>query len=361
MIHVAIPDTVGDGLINFDKKRKEFEILAQIKLLQGAANTYNLKSDHHFDRWFASMLVLDERESHQISCQIEPPPETTKKSSLSTSSSMTPTATVTSSTTTMITNNNSVTFGHGLAVGMGVISGVINSTTGNSGHKKSNSVASNSSNNYCTTATNSQIYNEINTTSSSNISNNKLRYNNSSKHNSLDRDATQNSSISPMISTSSSISNLSIDSNNSNNGQKSSSSLSIISNLKILNNNKNSNIINDTPPIINAQLVQTSSSSQMKNNVPDFYIIRVTYETNNPETNGIVLYKSIMLCNNERTPQVIRNAMMKLGLDGDPDKWTLSQVLPDKELIMPPNANVYYAVNTAYNLNFILRHKKDYE
>lgn len=34
MIHAAIPDTLADGLINFDKKRKEFEVLAQIKLLQ---------------------------------------------------------------------------------------------------------------------------------------------------------------------------------------------------------------------------------------------------------------------------------------------------------------------------------------
>lgn len=100
-------------------------------------------------------------------------------------------------------------------------------------------------------------------------------------------------------------------------------------------------------------------NSPLKNQSPDFYIIRVTYETDNIELDGIVLYKSIMLGNNERTPQVIKNAMLKLGLEGDPDKYTLAQVLPEKELIMPPNANVYYAVNTAFNLNFILRHKRD--
>lgn len=96
----------------------------------------------------------------------------------------------------------------------------------------------------------------------------------------------------------------------------------------------------------------------MKNGSPDFYIIKITYESDNPETDGVVMYKSIMLGNNERTPQVIRNAMIKLTLEGDPDKYSLSQVLPDKELLMPYNANVYYAVNTAYNLNFILRKKK---
>lgn len=75
MIHAAIPDTIGpNNLINFDKKRKEFEVLAQIKLLQGAANAYNLPEDMLFDRWFASLLVLDEREAHALSCQLEPPP-----------------------------------------------------------------------------------------------------------------------------------------------------------------------------------------------------------------------------------------------------------------------------------------------
>lgn len=40
-----------------------------------------------------------------------------------------------------------------------------------------------------------------------------------------------------------------------------------------------------------------------------------------------------MLSNNERTPQVIRNAMLKFCIDDDPENYTLSQVLPDKGMI----------------------------
>lgn len=82
-------------------------------------------------------------------------------------------------------------------------------------------------------------------------------------------------------------------------------------------------------------------------------------ETDNVETEGVVLYKSIMLSNNERTPQVIRNAMLKLCLEGSPDQYTLAQVLPDREMVLPNSANVYYAVNTAHNLNFILRQRRE--
>lgn len=113
MIHAAIPDSVGpNNLINFDKKRKEFEVLAQIKLLQGAANAYHLPEDLLFDRWFASILVLDEREAHTLSCQLEPPPPSQ-------------------------TSNNDNKRGHG-------------------GHKKTDSIASNSS-----SGAGSQFYCEI--------------------------------------------------------------------------------------------------------------------------------------------------------------------------------------------------------
>lgn len=159
----------------------------------------------------------------------------------------------------------------------------------------------------------------------------------------MDRDATPPNAS--MLSTASSASSLSLESSSTTSG-----------NLLLLKANGHSTPANArTGPVINGQLVQ---NSPLKNASPDFYIIRVTHETDCVELDGIVLYKSIMLGNNERTPQVIRNAMMKLGLEANPDDYTLSQVLPDRELKLPQNANVYYAVNTQHNLNFILRPKR---
>jgi ral guanine nucleotide dissociation stimulator-like 1 len=73
MIDTAIPDRItDDGLINFDKRRKEFEVLAQIKLLQGAAKAYAIDTQPRFMQWWETVLVLDEREAFELSCQIEP-------------------------------------------------------------------------------------------------------------------------------------------------------------------------------------------------------------------------------------------------------------------------------------------------
>nr|XP_050857383.1 ral guanine nucleotide dissociation stimulator isoform X1 [Vespula vulgaris]XP_050857384.1 ral guanine nucleotide dissociation stimulator isoform X1 [Vespula vulgaris]XP_050857385.1 ral guanine nucleotide dissociation stimulator isoform X1 [Vespula vulgaris] len=284
MIDTAIPDTIADGLINFDKRRKEFEVLARIRLLQGAANAYNFSTDPLFDRWFHSVVVLDDREAYKLSCQIEPPPPGNTLNSRG------------------------------------------KKKQSHQGHRKNDSIASTSS------SSSSQFYCDLDSLPSS-------------PHNSLDR----RTSPSQMSSSSSSSSlpslDVSLSSGGGGGGAIAANRLAPPSGASFTANGSTPNLV--------------SSPSHSHKNSPDFYIIKVTMESENVETDGVVLYKSIMLSNNERTPQVIRNAMLKLGIEGSPDQYTLAQVLPDREMVLPHSANVYYAVNTAHNLNFILRPKRD--
>ena len=78
----------------------------------------------------------------------------------------------------------------------------------------------------------------------------------------------------------------------------------------------------------NSSQIPTTADSPYRTS--EFYIIRVSIESSGPETEGVIMYKSIMVANHERTGSVIRSAMMKHGLEGSPDNYTLSQLLPDK-------------------------------
>lgn len=236
MIDTAIPDTIAEGLINFDKRRKEFEVLARIRLLQGAANAYNFSSDPLFDRWFHSIVVLDDREAYKLSCQIESPPP--------------------GNTLNRKKKQNGP------------------------GHRKNDSLASTSS------SSSSQFYCDLDSLPSS-------------PHNSLDR----RTSPSQMSSSSSSSSLPSLDVSLGSGGGGNNSRLAPP--VAIATNGTS------TPNL------GVSSPSHSHKSSPDFYIIKVTMESDSVETEGVVLYKSIMLSNNERTPQVVRNAMLKLGIEGN--------------------------------------------
>ncbi|KAJ3603818.1 hypothetical protein NHX12_028559 [Muraenolepis orangiensis] len=72
MMDTAMKDYTEGGLINFEKRRKEFEVIAQIKLLQLASNNYSFTPDGHFRDWFSSVERLSEAESYNLSCEIEP-------------------------------------------------------------------------------------------------------------------------------------------------------------------------------------------------------------------------------------------------------------------------------------------------
>eukprot|EP00058_Branchiostoma_floridae_P014769 XP_002600257.1 hypothetical protein BRAFLDRAFT_118269 [Branchiostoma floridae] len=72
MLDTAMPDTVDSNLINFEKKKKEFEVLAQIQLLQKTAQNYNIVPEPSFQAWFDSVEHLRYEESYRLSCEVQP-------------------------------------------------------------------------------------------------------------------------------------------------------------------------------------------------------------------------------------------------------------------------------------------------
>lgn len=256
MIDTAIPDMTPDGYINFDKRRKEFEVLAQIKLLQGAANIYQIPTDPKFESWFESLPVLDDREAYEVSCTIEP-----------------------QSSSGLNSARNSEKFGR--------------KRSGN-GHRKNDSIASTSS------SSSSQFLSEMDSANSGNVSLGETA--------SLEQKL-YNIQLSSS-SSSSSLPSLDVSVSSSGGGGGTLSSAATPSKAGSLPRGM-------TPP---------HSVSPMR--TPDFYVIRVSIASPSSETEGINLYKSIMVSNHERTPQVIRNAMLKHSLEGNPEDYTLAQILP---------------------------------
>ncbi|KFP72425.1 Ral guanine nucleotide dissociation stimulator-like 1, partial [Acanthisitta chloris] len=62
MLDTALQDYVEGDLINFEKRRREFEVIVQIKLLQSSCNSYFLIADQKFIQWFRSQRHLSEEE-----------------------------------------------------------------------------------------------------------------------------------------------------------------------------------------------------------------------------------------------------------------------------------------------------------
>ncbi|KAM9585577.1 LOW QUALITY PROTEIN: ral guanine nucleotide dissociation stimulator-like 2, partial [Morphnus guianensis] len=73
MLDAAMKDELEDGYINFDKRRKEFEVLAQVRELQGLCRGYRLHPQPRFRRWLRTLRPLPEARSHSLSYEIEPP------------------------------------------------------------------------------------------------------------------------------------------------------------------------------------------------------------------------------------------------------------------------------------------------
>uniref|UniRef100_A0A8D2PRZ6 Ral guanine nucleotide dissociation stimulator like 1 n=1 Tax=Zosterops lateralis melanops TaxID=1220523 RepID=A0A8D2PRZ6_ZOSLA len=71
------------------------------------------------------------------------------------------------------------------------------------------------------------------------------------------------------------------------------------------------------------------------------------------------VYKSILITNQDRIPDVTQRALLKHNLEPDAvEDYELVQVISeDKELVFPRDANVFYGMNSHVNFDFILRKK----
>ncbi|XP_010870087.2 ral guanine nucleotide dissociation stimulator-like 1 isoform X2 [Esox lucius] len=299
MLDTALPDLVEDGLINFEKRRREFEVIAQIKLLQSACNSYCLSADASFLRWFKSQPQHSEEESYAISCEIE---------ALADGSPILP-----KPRKSMVKRLSQLFLGvDSSAASSPVRETHLSPPTGSSGESM-DSVSVSSSDSGPSDSEGlglTPIHN-------SDTQQNKLSESSSctSLHS---MDTTSSSASVPVTPASPSLPGLAC-------MHRRSGSLTPMS--------------PSSPPAYNTQ-------------ARDACIIRVSLEQGNGN-----LYKSILLTSQDKTPAVISRAVAKHNLNSEPaEGYELVQVISDeRELVIPDNANVFYAMNTSANYDFLLR------
>uniref|UniRef100_A0A8C1LAG3 Ral guanine nucleotide dissociation stimulator n=1 Tax=Cyprinus carpio TaxID=7962 RepID=A0A8C1LAG3_CYPCA len=285
MLDTAMKDHLEVGLINFEKRRKEFEVIAQIKLLQLTCNYYNFTKNQRFIEWFKRVERLTETESYSMSCDIEPPTESVCKKNGGIIKRMSEESGYSSAGTSQskfFEQPRLSQFKDGFKDGADSLSLTSAGSSGSDAEETSlsllNSPESGSQRSGCSSSTSS---------SSSSVSASSGKTFHFHK--------------------------------------RSVSGVSDYSSLSL--------------PLYNQQ-------------INDCCIIRVSLD----EDNGN-MYKSILVTSQDKTPGVIRKAMAKHNLDDDKseDYELLQRVSKHKELKIPDNGNVFYAMNSSANYDFLLR------
>uniref|UniRef100_A0AAR2IQ85 Ral guanine nucleotide dissociation stimulator n=1 Tax=Pygocentrus nattereri TaxID=42514 RepID=A0AAR2IQ85_PYGNA len=318
MMDTAMKDYLDGGLINFEKRRKEFEVIAQIKLLQLACNNYNFTLNARFREWFSSVDKLTEAESYSLSCEIEPLSESasnTLKAKKNTGiikrwSDRQPVSSAEAGCSSA-GSSHSKSFDQlrypsclGGSVGSGGVDGGDSLSVTSAGSSSSD-------------------IEEINISFISDSPDaHEKKFWESTSLSSLDASALGSGSGSSSAS-SSSVSSTPVTLSRSH--KRSVSGVSSYSSLSL--------------PLYNQQ-------------VDDCCIIRVSLDVDNGN-----MYKSILVTSQDKTPAVIRKAMVKHNLDRErPEDYELVQkISEEKELKIPDNANVFYAMNSSANYDFVLK------
>ncbi|XP_068174998.1 ral guanine nucleotide dissociation stimulator-like 1 isoform X2 [Antennarius striatus] len=299
MLDTALPDLVEGGLINFEKRRREFEVIAQIKLLQSACNSYCLTPEASFLRWFKGQVQFSEEESYALSCQIE---------GLGDSSPTSP-----KPRKSMVKRLSLLFLGPDSTTASSPVRETPRSPPTGSSGESMDSVSVSSSDSSSPSDGEGQT-----PTHTSDSQQNKL---------------SESSSCTSLHSMDTSSSTASV-------------SMTPASPLLPGPLCTHRRSVSLTP------LSSPSQSPAYNTQAQDACIIRVSLEHGNGN-----LYKSILLTNQDKTPAVISRAMAKHNLEVEPaEGYELVQVISEeKELVIPDNANVFYAMNTSANFDFLLR------
>ncbi|XP_038572051.1 ral guanine nucleotide dissociation stimulator-like 1 isoform X1 [Micropterus salmoides] len=300
MLDTALPDLVEGGLINFEKRRREFEVIAQIKLLQSACNSYCLRPEPAFLRWFKSQPQLSEEESYALSCEVE---------GLGDSSPTSP-----KPRKSMVKRLSLLFLGTDSNAASSPVREMPRSPPTGSSGESMDSVSVSSSDS-------------------------------SSPSDSEGLTPTHTSESQQKLSESSSCTSLhSMDTSSSTASVSLTPASPLLPGLPCTH--RRSISLTPISPCSPSQTPAYNTQAQ------DACIIRVSLEHGNGN-----LYKSILLTNQDKTPAVVSRAMAKHNLEVEPEEgYELVQVISEeKELVIPDNGNVFYAMNTSANFDFLLR------
>ncbi|KAM4847573.1 ral guanine nucleotide dissociation stimulator isoform X1 [Urocitellus parryii] len=306
MLDTAMKDYLYGRLINFEKRRKEFEVIAQIKLLQSACNNYSIAPAEHFGSWFRAMERLSEAESYSLSCELEPPSESasntlkTKKSTAIVKRWSDRQAPSTELSTSSSSHSRSC---DQLRCGSYLSSGDI--TDALSVHSAGSS---------------SSDVEEINMSF--------VPESPDGQEKKFWESASQSSPETSGISSASS---------------STSSSSACTTPVATTRTHKRS---------VSGVCSYSSSLPLYNQQVGDCCIVRVSLDVDNGN-----MYKSILVTSQDKAPTVIRKALDKHNLDEEePDDYELLQIISgDRKLKIPENANVFYAMNSTANYDFVLK------
>ncbi|NWR29449.1 RGL1 protein, partial [Tachuris rubrigastra] len=304
MLDTALQDYVEGGLINFEKRRREFEVIAQIKLLQSSCNSYCLIPDQKFIQWFRSQRHLTEEESYRLSREVEAAADTNILSPKSQKSMVKRIST--------------------LFLGTDVI-------TPPKEHPPKNSPLGGSSGE---------------STDSASVS--SCEFNHSE---------TEDVCVTPISSPEDPLKKGSIGSDKGSGSTKcsifdkgsGSDKCSIFDKASgpdggPVSDKSSGSVTCSTSKVLPVYNRQNGGAC----------IIRVSMDGINDS-----VYKSILITNQDRIPDVTQRALLKHNLEPDAvEDYELVQVISeDKELVFPRDANVFYGMNSHVNFDFILRKK----